>query len=92
MKVLVIADIHGNANALAAVLEKERDADRTLFLGDAVLPGPQANETIALLKDMAPGTHIAGLVLWRRCPHRRPGDHRAARAVHPAGRSRATDE
>ena len=33
MKVLVIADIHGNANALAAVLEKERDADRTLFLG-----------------------------------------------------------
>ena len=60
MKVLVIADIHGNANALAAVLEKERDADRTLFLGDAVLPGPQANETIALLKDMAPGTHIAG--------------------------------
>ena len=49
MKILVIADVHGNAEALAAVLERERDADTTVFLGDTVLPGPQPNETIELL-------------------------------------------
>ena len=60
MKVLVIADIHGNAEALRAVLEKEHDADRTVFLGDAVLSGPQANETMRLLENMPDGTHISG--------------------------------
>jgi protein phosphatase len=59
MKVLVIADIHGNAEALRAVLERERDADTTVFLGDTVSPGPQPNETVALL-DHLPGTFIAG--------------------------------
>ena len=33
MKTLVISDVHGNAEALSAVLEKERDADTTVFLG-----------------------------------------------------------
>jgi protein phosphatase len=60
VKVLVIADIHGNAEALRAVLEKERDADRTVFLGDTVLSGPQANETMELLRGMPDGTHIQG--------------------------------
>jgi putative phosphoesterase len=60
LKVLVIADIHGNADALRAVLENEQDADRTVFLGDAVLPGPQANAVMNLLKSLAPGTWIAG--------------------------------
>jgi protein phosphatase len=59
MKVLVIADIHGNAEALRAVLEKERDADTAVFLGDSVSPGPQANETFGLLKDLS-GTFIIG--------------------------------
>ena len=59
MKVLIIADVHGNAEALRAVLARERDADTTVFLGDAVSPGPQANETYALLKDV-PGTFISG--------------------------------
>ncbi len=49
MKILVIADVHGNAEALSAVLAKERDADTTVFLGDTVLSGPQPNETMALL-------------------------------------------
>ncbi len=49
MKILVIADVHGNAEALSAVLAKERDADAAIFLGDAVLSGPQPNETMALL-------------------------------------------
>jgi protein phosphatase len=59
VKVLVIADIHGNAEALRAVLDKERDADTTVFLGDSVSPGPQANETYELLKDVD-GTFILG--------------------------------
>ena len=59
MKVLVIADIHGNAEALRAVLEKERDADTAIFLGDAASPGPQPNETLALLTDLS-GTFIVG--------------------------------
>ncbi len=52
MKILVIADVHGNAEALSAVLERERDADTTIFLGDTVLSGPQPNETMALLGDL----------------------------------------
>ena len=60
MKILVIADIHGNAEALRAVLDKDGDADRTIFLGDAVLPGPQANETIELMKSMPQGINIFG--------------------------------
>ncbi len=60
MKVLVISDIHGNAAALKAVFDKESDADRTVFLGDTVLSGPQGNEVMALIDDMPPGTHISG--------------------------------
>lgn len=59
MKVLVISDIHGNAEALRAVLDRERDADTTIFLGDAVSPGPQANETAALLSELS-GALILG--------------------------------
>ena len=60
MKILVIADVHGNSDGLAAVLKSESDADRTIFLGDAVLPGPQPNETIAQFADRPPGTWISG--------------------------------
>ena len=59
MKILVISDVHGNAEALAAVLSKEKDADAALFLGDALLSGPQPNETVSLLKHL-PGIFIAG--------------------------------
>ena len=59
MKILVIADIHGNAEALRAVLAQESDADTAVFLGDSVSPGPQANETFELLKEVS-GTLIVG--------------------------------
>ena len=59
VKILVIADVHGNAEALSAVLEKERDTDATVFLGDTVLSGPQPNETMALLGGID-GILIAG--------------------------------
>ena len=60
MKILVISDIHGNAEALRAVLAAESDADCSLFLGDALLSGPQANETMALLDELAPDIAIMG--------------------------------
>ena len=59
MKFLVIADIHGNAEALKAVLEREQDSDSVIFLGDAVYPGPQAKATIDLLKSRK-GVFIRG--------------------------------
>jgi putative phosphoesterase len=63
VKILVIADVHGNAEALSAVLAKERDADSTVFLGDTVLPGPQPNETMELLRGLS-GTLIQGKPDW----------------------------
>ena len=59
MKILVIADVHGNAEALSAVLANESDTDATVFLGDTVLPGPQPNETVELLRGLS-GTLIQG--------------------------------
>ncbi|MEC8144050.1 MAG: metallophosphoesterase, partial [Pseudomonadota bacterium] len=60
MKVLVISDIHGNAEALRAVMRAEQDADESIFLGDAFLSGPQANETLELLGDLNPSIAIRG--------------------------------
>ena len=54
MKILVISDIHGNAEALRAVMRAEPDADHTICLGDALLSGPQANETFELLEELDP--------------------------------------
>ena len=59
MKILVFADVHGNATALKAVLEKEQEFDSVVFLGDAVSPGPQPNETMALMADLD-GVFIRG--------------------------------
>lgn len=59
MKILVISDVHGNAEALSAVLDQERDMDTTVFLGDSILPGPQPNETMALLQGLS-GIAILG--------------------------------
>ena len=60
MKLLVISDIHGNAEALRAVMRAEPDADHAIFLGDALLSGPQANETLHLLMELNPDIAIMG--------------------------------
>ena len=60
MKILLISDIHGNAEALRAVMQAERDADASVFLGDAFLSGPQANETLELLSALNPIITIRG--------------------------------
>jgi len=52
MKCAVISDVHGNAEALNAVLHDigRRKADSILFLGDAVGYGPDPNECVRTLK------------------------------------------
>lgn len=58
-KILVISDIHGNREALQAVLDAERPFDELVFLGDAVAPSPQPAETVQLLSELS-GIHICG--------------------------------
>lgn len=49
MKSLILADIHSNLAALQAVLEEEKAWDEIIFLGDAVIGGPQPNEVLSEL-------------------------------------------
>lgn len=48
MKVLILSDIHGNYQALKAIIEKE-SYDELIFLGDAVDYGPQPAEVLDFL-------------------------------------------
>lgn len=51
MKTLILADIHANLAALEAVLEHEKSWDDIIFLGDAVIGGPNPNEVLELLSE-----------------------------------------
>ena len=59
MKHLILADVHANLPALEAVLEAEHDVDEVLFLGDAVVGGPQPEQTVGLLRRLG-GVAIMG--------------------------------
>jgi putative phosphoesterase len=61
MRTLVFSDIHANLPALEAILEKEKDFDSCIFLGDVVDYGPHPSECIE---------HI-----WRLMPHAVIGNH-----------------
>ena len=52
MKIAVFTDVHGNLKALKTVLEriKEKNADRTIFLGDIFQRGNEEIECLELLK------------------------------------------
>jgi predicted phosphodiesterase len=52
MKSLILADIHANLAALEAVLDHEETWDEVLFLGDAVVGGPQPDEVLSLLSEL----------------------------------------
>lgn len=52
MRVLVISDIHGNANALESVLAAAGAADAVWCLGDLVGYGPDPNECVQRVKDL----------------------------------------
>lgn len=59
MKTLIVADIHANLAALMAVLDEEHPWDRFVFLGDAVLAGPEPDAVLSLLRTLD-GSYIMG--------------------------------
>ncbi|WP_291423900.1 metallophosphoesterase [Deinococcus sp.] len=72
MKVAVIADIHGNADALRAVLDDARrqGAERVIVNGDVVNRGPDSVEVMQLLLERGDvsftlGNHDDLLMLWK---------------------------
>ncbi len=60
MKALVISDIHANLTALDAVIQHAGEFDLTWCLGDLVGYGPDPNECIQRIRDMANMTCIIG--------------------------------
>ena len=52
MKSLVISDIHANLAGLDAVFEAEGDWDEIIFLGDAIVAGPQPDQVLRRLAPM----------------------------------------
>jgi len=54
MKVAIISDIHGNMQALEAVLQdiKKEKCDKIFCLGDLAMAGPEPVETIKLIKKL----------------------------------------
>ncbi|HTV72207.1 MAG TPA: metallophosphoesterase family protein [Candidatus Acidoferrales bacterium] len=51
MRYAVVSDIHGNIEALDAVLERAGEGTRLLCLGDVVGYGPSPNECVARLRE-----------------------------------------
>ena len=66
-KIAILSDIHGNTTALAAVLEDAKNLGATEYwlLGDIFLPGPGANDLVALLKDLPITASVRGN--WDDC-------------------------
>ena len=61
-KIAILSDIHGNTTALAEVLEDAKNLGATEYwlLGDIFLPGPGANDLVALLKDLSITASVRG--------------------------------
>ena len=66
-KIAILSDIHGNTTALAGVLEDAKNLGATEYwlLGDIFLPGPGANDLLALLKDLPLTASVRGN--WDDC-------------------------
>ena len=66
-KIAILSDIHGNTTALAGVLEDAKNLGATEYwlLGDIFLPGPGANDLVALLKDLPNTASVRGN--WDDC-------------------------
>lgn len=63
MKIAIISDIHGNMQALNAVLEniKTENCDRTFCLGDLAMAGPQPAEVIDKIKNLIETTNFISI-------------------------------
>lgn len=66
-KIAILSDIHGNTTALAGVLEDAKNLGATEYwlLGDIFLPGPGANDLVALLKGLPITASVRGN--WDDC-------------------------
>ncbi|MHB1687173.1 MAG: metallophosphoesterase family protein [Ignavibacteriaceae bacterium] len=53
MKALIVSDIHANLPALNAVLDKDGNYDKLIFLGDVVDYGPHPKECVKFIKENA---------------------------------------
>jgi predicted phosphodiesterase len=66
MRFAILSDVHGNLEALTAVLERISPSDGVLCLGDTVGYGPNPNECLALIRERATatvlGNHDVGAV------------------------------
>jgi len=60
MKVLIFSDIHGNLPAFEKMLQKEKDCEQYICLGDLVNYGPWSNECVSLAKSLENVTLIMG--------------------------------
>ncbi len=58
MRILILADIHGNWPALQAVLDSETHLDQVLCLGDLVNYGPQPVECVRWAMQLAPPSQV----------------------------------
>jgi predicted phosphodiesterase len=71
MRVLVLSDIHGNIDALEAVLAAEPTVDRVLCLGDTVDYGPAPDATLRWVRknaqDVIRGNHDNAMGLGEDC-------------------------
>ncbi len=56
MRVLVVSDLHGNVEALRAVVAAEPRVDRVLCLGDLVDYGPRPDEIVTWVREHALAT------------------------------------
>lgn len=67
MKLAILADIHGNYEALKYVMLdiKKNDIDKVIFLGDLVMKGPNPKEVYESLKKITPICWLRGNTdLW----------------------------
>lgn len=60
MRILLVADVHGNYSALTAVLADAGDVDAIWNLGDTVGYGPYPNECVELLRARGATPFLAG--------------------------------
>jgi protein phosphatase len=52
VKTVVFSDSHANYAAMKAIFDQEKQFDRVIFLGDAILFGPEPEEVVTALREM----------------------------------------
>ena len=60
MKVLLLSDIHGNVDALQAVLEHAKGWDEVWVLGDLVDYGPEPHIAVDMVRELKPRVVVRG--------------------------------